>query len=118
MYLDMLKMHRGWTLATDNQGSALQPEKFRLENNYPNPFNPETTIEFSVPEQSEVIFKIYNILGEEMYQMQDENLSSGVYHVRWNGVNKFGVQVPSGIYFYQLKAGDSFIQTKKMTLLK
>ena len=118
VYLDMLKMHRGWTLATDNQGSALQPEKFRLENNYPNPFNPETTIEFSVPEQSEVIFKIYNILGEEMYQMQDENLSSGVYRVRWNGMNKFGVQVPSGIYFYQLKAGDSFMQTKKMTLLK
>ena len=118
VYLDMLKMHRGWTLATDNQGSALQPEKFRLENNYPNPFNPETTIEFSVPEQSEVMFKIYNILGEEMYQMQDENLSSGVYRVRWNGMNKFGVQVPSGIYFYQLKAGDSFIQTKKMTLLK
>ena len=118
VYLDMLKMHRGWTLATDNQGSALQPEKFRLENNYPNPFNPETTIEFSVPEQSEVIFKIYNILGEEMYQMQDENLSSGVYRVRWNGMNKFGVQVPSGIYFYQLKAGDSFVQTKKMTLLK
>ena len=118
VYLDMLKMHRGWTLATDNQGSALQPEKFRLENNYPNPFNPETTIEFSVPEQSEVMFKIYNILGEEMYQMQDENLSSGVYRVIWNGANKFGVQVPSGIYFYQLKAGDSFIQTKKMTLLK
>jgi hypothetical protein len=50
--------------------------------------------------------------------MQDDNLSSGVYRVRWNGVNKFGIQAPSGIYFYQLKAGDSFMLTKKMTLLK
>ena len=118
IYIDMMKMHRGWTLATDNQGSALQPVKFRLGNNYPNPFNPETTIEFSVPKQSEVMFKIFNILGEEMYRMQDDNLSSGVYRVRWNGVNKFGIQAPSGIYFYQLKAGDSFMLTKKMTLLK
>ena len=118
VYIDMMKMHRGWTLATDNQGGPLQPVKFRLSNNYPNPFNPETTIEFSVPKQSEVMFKIFNILGEEMYRMQDDNLSSGVYRVRWNGANKFGVQVPSGVYFYQLKAGDSFIQTKKMTLLK
>ena len=77
-----------------------------------------TTIDFSIPMQSSVAFTIYNILGEEMYSMVDENLSSGTYHVRWDGKNKFGVQVPSGVYFYQLNAGDGFTQTKKMTLLK
>jgi hypothetical protein len=118
IYVDMLKMHRGWTLATDDDGTTLQPEKFSLGNNYPNPFNPSTTIDFSVPIQSGVTFTIYNVLGEEMYRMSDDNLTSGVYRVRWNGKNKYGVQVPSGIYFYQLEAGESFRQTKKMTLLK
>jgi len=117
-YIDMLKMHRGWTLATDEEGIALQPKKFNLGNNYPNPFNPTTTIDFSVPIQSGVTFTIYNVLGEEMYRMSDDKLTSGVYRVRWNGKNKYGVQVPSGIYFYQLEAGESFSQTKKMTLLK
>jgi len=118
VYVDMLKMHRGWTMATDEEGIALQPKKFSLRNNYPNPFNPTTTIDFSVPVQSEVTFTIYNVLGEEMYRMSNDNLNSGVYRVRWNGKNKNGVQVPSGIYFYQLEAGESFRQTKKMTLLK
>ena len=118
VYVDMLKMYRGWTMATDDEGMALQPEKFSLSNNYPNPFNPSTTIDFSIPVQSSVLFIIYNILGEEMYKMKDDNLVSGVYNVRWNGVNKNGVQVPSGIYFYQLKTGEGFSQTKKMTLLK
>ena len=118
IYVDMLKMHRGWTLATDDDGTTLRPEKFSLGNNYPNPFNPTTTIDFSVPVQSGVTFTIYNVLGEEMYRMSDDNLTSGVYRVRWNGKNKYGVQVPSGIYFYQLEAGESFRQTKKMTLLK
>jgi hypothetical protein len=118
IYVDILKMHRGWTLATDDDGTTLQPEKFSLGNNYPNPFNPSTTIDFSVPVQSGVTFTIYNVLGEEMYRMSDDNLTLGVYRVRWNGKNKNGVQVPSGIYFYQLEAGESFRQTKKMTLLK
>ena len=118
IYVDMLKMHRGWTLATDDDGTTLQPKKFSLGNNYPNPFNPSTTIDFSVPVQSGVTFTIYNVLGEEMYRMSDDNLTSGVYRVRWNGKNKYGVQVPSGIYFYQLEAGESFRQTKKMTLIK
>ena len=118
VYVDMLKMQRGWTMATDDEGFALQPQKFSLGNNYPNPFNPTTRIDFSIPMQSSVAFTIYNILGEEMYSMVDENLSSGIYHVKWDGKNKFGVQVPSGVYFYQLNAGDGFTQTKKMTLLK
>jgi hypothetical protein len=118
VYVDILKMHRGWTMATDDEGVALQPDQFSLGNSYPNPFNPTTTIDFSIPVQSDVTFTIYNVLGEEMYRMTDDNLVSGVYRVNWNGENKNGIQVPSGIYFYQLEAGEGFRQTKKMTLLK
>ncbi len=83
-----------------------------LSANYPNPFNPSTTINYSIPKQSYVILKVYDILGKEIANLVNEEKPAGTYELNWNAVN-----LPSGVYFYQLKAGE-FNQTKKMILMK
>jgi len=92
------------------------PAKFELKQNYPNPFNPTTTIEFTIPIRNEnfqhLQLTIFDILGNKITELVNETKPSGSYSVEFNA-NKY----PSGIYYYQLKCG-SFIQTKKMLLLK
>jgi len=90
----------------------IQPVQFYLAQNYPNPFNPTTTIKFSLPRTEFVTLKIYNILGEEVATVVSEKLLAGKYKYKWDA----GI-LASGIYLYQLKAGD-FTQTHKMILLK
>ena len=85
---------------------------FSLHQNYPNPFNPSTTIKYSIPKLSLVTIKFYDVLGSEVATLVNEEKSVGIYEMNWNASN-----LPSGVYFYQLKAG-SFIETKKMILLK
>ncbi|MCH7772161.1 MAG: T9SS type A sorting domain-containing protein [Bacteroidetes bacterium] len=98
------------------------PTEFILSQNYPNPFNPSTTIEFSVPVNSNVKLTIYNLLGQEVSTLVSEELSAGNYSVIWNGTDTNGLQVSSGVYLYKMKAngynGTPFSQTKKMILLK
>lgn len=96
------------------------PTDFTLEQNYPNPFNPETVIEFTVTPGS--AFKpaklvIYNLLGEEVSTLVDNNLAAGKHSYRWAGTDDHDRQVASGVYFYRLTVGDK-AQTKKMVLLK
>ncbi|MBK9097729.1 MAG: T9SS type A sorting domain-containing protein [bacterium] len=88
------------------------PTEFALEQNYPNPFNPNTTFRYSIPKQSKVVIKLFDILGNEIATLLDEEKSVGTYELMWNAQN-----LSSGIYFYQLKAGE-FTQTRKMLLLK
>jgi hypothetical protein len=88
------------------------PTEFALEQNYPNPFNPSTTFRYSIQTQSKVVIKVFDILGNEIATLMDEEKSVGTYELTWNAAN-----LPSGVYFYQLKAG-SFVETKKMLLLK
>jgi len=88
------------------------PLTFALEQNYPNPFNPTTTISYSLPLKSQVELAIYNALGESVMQLVNEEKPAGSYSVEFDAAN-----LPSGIYFYRLRAGD-FIETKKMILLK
>jgi len=92
---------------------------FRLEQNYPNPFNPSTVISYQLPVTSKVTLKVYNILGNEIATLVNEELPAGEYEVKFNAVShSAGVRnLPSGIYFYQLRAG-KFIQTNKMIYLK
>ncbi len=103
-------------LGIDNV-SGIVPAEFSLSDNYPNPFNPTTNFEFTLPVASDVVVSIYNILGKEVATLHNEFAKPGTYSVTWNGQNNNGVAVPSGMYFYELKAG-SFTQVKKMTLLK
>ncbi|MGB5893391.1 MAG: T9SS type A sorting domain-containing protein [Ignavibacteriaceae bacterium] len=90
----------------------LIPAQFELEQNYPNPFNPSTKIRFTVPEAGLVTMKVYNLLGQEVEILVNEEQAAGVYEVTFDAA-----QLPSGIYFYSINAGD-FVATKKMILLK
>lgn len=85
---------------------------FNLQQNYPNPFNPTTTISYQLKKAGRVTLKIYDVLGNEIDVLVNEEKSAGSYKLTWNAVN-----LPSGVYFYQLQAGD-FISVKKMNLLK
>jgi hypothetical protein len=85
---------------------------FEISQNYPNPFNPVTKIQYLIPEQSNVAFKVYDILGNEVATLVNEEKLAGTYEI-----TLYADGLSSGVYFYQLKAGD-FIQTKKMILLK
>ncbi len=92
------------------------PKEYVLNQNYPNPFNPSTTISFSIPEKQFVSLKIYDILGNEITTIVNEELEAGSYNKLWNSAS-FNGKVASGIYFYKLTAG-SFVETKKMSLMK
>jgi hypothetical protein len=89
---------------------------FSLQQNYPNPFNPVTTIKYQIPELSFVTIKIYDVLGNEIATLVNKEKPAGSYEVEFYPASG-NLNLVSGIYFYQLKAG-SFIQTKKMILLK
>lgn len=90
----------------------------RLEANYPNPFNPETTISFSTRETNEVTeIIIYNIKGQKVKKLLNEKLSAGDHSAVWNGKDESGKSVASGIYFYEMKIGD-YRRTRKMLLLR
>lgn len=99
------------------------PDRFMLYNNYPNPFNPSTNIEFSIPSGSHVTVTVYNMLGQEVANLVNERLNPGVFKTTWDGKNAYGNQVPSGMYFYRIVAtpssgGEPYIETRKMLLLK
>jgi hypothetical protein len=99
-------------IVTGVEYEDIQPLTYNLEQNYPNPFNPSTTFKYSIPTQSKILIKVYDILGNDVANLMDEEKPAGTYEVIWYAEN-----LPSGVYFYQLKAG-SFIETKKMLLLK
>jgi hypothetical protein len=88
------------------------PAKFEIQQNYPNPFNPSTTINFAVPKNVLVQIKVYNILGQEVQTLLNEQKPAGYYTLNWDGT-----RFPSGTYFYRITAGD-FVQTNKMVLVK
>jgi N-acetylneuraminic acid mutarotase len=100
------------TVVTGIKEEDILPLSFRLEQNYPNPFNPTTSIEYRVVSTECVTLKIYDVLGNEVATLVNEEKPAGVYEVMWNAEN-----LSSGVYFYQLKAGD-FVATKKLLLLK
>ena len=92
----------------------LYPANYSLDQNYPNPFNPSTLIGYQLPEASHVSLKIYDELGREIVTLVNEFKQAGTYYSQFSILNS---QLPSGIYFYTLKAGE-FMETKKMILLK
>jgi hypothetical protein len=102
-------------VSVDDEENLIASE-FKLEQNYPNPFNPSTTIRYEIPERSFVTIKVYDVLGNEIATLVNEEKPAGEYEVEFRPESSIK-QPASGIYFYQLKAG-SFTQTKKMILLK
>ncbi|MFC1898370.1 T9SS type A sorting domain-containing protein [Candidatus Cloacimonadota bacterium] len=88
-----------------------------LEGNFPNPFNPTTTIKFGLHEDQQVAIIIYNIKGEKVRTLVNDELNTGYYNMLWNGKDDNNKPASSGIYFYKMKAGD-YQETKKMILMK
>jgi polyhydroxybutyrate depolymerase len=93
------------------------PIEYALKQNYPNPFNPVTKIKYQIPELSFIMLKVYNVLGNEIVTLINEEKSPGTYEVEFNSHSGEARNLPSGVYLYQLRAG-SFVQTKKMILLR
>ncbi|HDZ58440.1 MAG TPA: T9SS type A sorting domain-containing protein, partial [Ignavibacteriales bacterium] len=102
---------------TDVENDSFIPAVFEVSQNYPNPFNPSTIINYSIPQQSYVLIKIYDIVGREVKTLVSEEKSPGYYNVVWNADNNYGSKVATGIYIYRIIAGN-YIQSKKMILLK
>jgi hypothetical protein len=109
---DTLSLVNQVTGIGDDQGSLLTPNSYNLAQNFPNPFNPVTTIQYSIPQRSNVTLKVYDILGNEIVELVNEEKGIGVYSVSFDASN-----LASGLYLYRLQAGN-FVETKKMILLK
>ena len=90
----------------------------KLFNNFPNPFNPETTIKFSIPQESKVKLIVYNLKGQKVKSLVDATCEIGINTAIWDGTNNFGNKVGTGVYFYKLDVDGKTIKTKKMLLLK
>ena len=93
------------------------PTEFALHENYPNPFNPTTTLRFDLPEVSNISLTIYNMLGQKIRTYDMQSAAAGYHTLKWNATNDYGDPVGAGVYLYQLQAKD-FVKTRKMVLLK
>lgn len=93
------------------------PTAFTLHHNYPNPFNPETVIRYELPRRTHVLLQITDLLGREVVTLIDAEQNPGYYSVSWNGSDRGGRHVPSGIYLYFIRAGE-FKAVKKMVFIK
>lgn len=107
----------GSTVVPGDKRIAERVNGFRLERNYPNPFNPETVIQFTLPQSVQVRLAVFNMLGQQVRSLIAEDLSAGVHAVKWDGRDEFGQTLTSGVYFYRIDAGN-FSETQRMILAK
>jgi len=114
---DTLTVRVTLTVGVDEGGFTSTPKEFSLLQNYPNPFNSATIIKFQLSEDSHVILKIHNILGQEIKTLINEQKPAGIYYATWNGTDNQGKKASSGIYFYQIEAGD-YTKVKKLIILQ
>ena len=101
-------------LSTESEGI---PTVFALHENYPNPFNPTTTLRFDLPEVSDITLTIYNMLGQRVKTFNMNDTPAGFHSIKWNATNDYGDPVGAGVYLYQLRA-NQYVKTRKMVLLK
>jgi hypothetical protein len=118
--IELIETEQTSTSVADRENS---PEYFRIYSNYPNPFNPSTTIAYSLPEKSSVVVTIYDIQGRQIKSYSFSAQSAGYQRVVWNGTNERGNSIASGVYVYRVRAsslgeGKTFDRSAKMLLLK
>ncbi len=111
IYIDDLVIYSS-SITSISEDNSMFNNNFILYPNYPNPFNPTTTIKYQIPELSFVTLKVYDVLGSEILTLVNEEKPAGSYEINFKATN-----LSSGIYFYKLQAG-SFVETKKMILMK
>ncbi len=103
--------------SVDTEDDGLLPQQFAVYNNYPNPFTNTTTVRFDMPESADVEFRVYSLLGQEVTRVTRGVLSPGQHQIDWDGRSSAGSQMGSGIYFYELRAGDR-VKSGTMTLVR
>ena len=110
--------------SNNNQTAVNSPNEYTLLGNYPNPFNPSTTISYNLPKKSDVELRIYDILGHEVKSYFIASQSTGVQNIVWNGINNNNEQLSSGVYIYILKSiskegkYEEFVKSAKLVMLK
>ena len=114
MEIDYVRIYETSILSTNNK---MIPTSFNLHQNFPNPFNPATTLYYDLPQDSFIKITIYDMLGNVVNNLVNSNQSSGYKSVKWDGTNGHGKHVSAGVYFYTIQVG-VYRQTKKMILLK
>jgi hypothetical protein len=112
-----LKIVEEQTTRTSEEQYMSTPTGYNLADNYPNPFNPESTIEYELPQAGLVRFEVFNLLGQKIKTLIDQNQDAGIHHIVWNGNNDLGEAVASGIYLYRIEA-NNFQATKRMLLIR
>jgi hypothetical protein len=107
----------GVTTSASIEKYTTLPSEYRLEQNFPNPFNPSTTIRYSLSSPEKVSIRIYDAAGQLVKEFNNEHHQAGEYEVIWDGTSEFGQKAASGAYFYQITV-DNYSEAKKMILLK
>ena len=106
-----------WSFTAIMHVNSGKPLEYALYENYPNPFNPSTTIKYSLKTAGHTKLTIYNMLGQKIQTLVNEPKTAGIHTVKWDGRNSLGEQTSSGVYFYRIEAGD-FVKTKRMILIE
>ena len=114
---DTIHIHLTVSESTVGISQEIVPNDFELYQNHPNPFNPETSIRFSLPIQQDVSLSIFDMMGRKVRMTTVKSAEPGHHVIKWNGKNQNGTVASAGVYFYQLHT-PSFSMTKKMILLK
>jgi hypothetical protein len=115
-YFDNISFSPSNSVGIDNKSETL-PQGFLLEQNFPNPFNPTTTLRYELPENAFAKITIYDMMGREVKTLVNSLQAAGYKSIQWDATNNQGYHVSAGVYLYSIEAGD-FRQTKKMILLK
>ncbi len=115
IYFDNISFYSN-SVGVDNRSETF-PQGFVLEQNFPNPFNPSTTLRYELPEDGLVNVTIYDMMGRQVSTLLSSHQTAGYKSIQWNATNDFGKPVSAGVYLYQIQAGE-FVQIKKMVLLK
>ena len=115
-YIINLPVGVGVSLALDDKEKNY-PDTYRLYNNYPNPFNPETKIDFTIANRTNVSILIYNILGQKVATLLNNKMDQGNYTIKWKGVTDSGQELPSGTYFCEMKT-PKYKEIKKLVLVR
>ncbi len=115
---DVIRVTVNGGTAVANEVAGDVPERFALHGNYPNPFNPTTTIQYEIASPGSVSLVVYNVLGQKVAELVSDEQSAGVYEVRWDGNDLSGRTAASGVYLYRLTLNGQQSESKVMTLLK
>ncbi|MCS5622548.1 MAG: T9SS type A sorting domain-containing protein, partial [Candidatus Marinimicrobia bacterium] len=115
--LDDIYWEGGGTVSVIESEFGYTPTRFSLNNNFPNPFNPLTTISYDLPEDGFVNVTIYNVMGKLVKDLVNNQQNAGFKSIQWDATNNTGQPVSAGVYLYRLETG-RFTQNKKMVLLK